>query len=91
LEAHAVDLQRWAIERSLFPLCGLAAVTPIVAIAPLIIILVKNTTVALTLCATVVALFPIGGHKVVDNGNIPGIDLAKLRHDAARVVSLLAA
>jgi NitT/TauT family transport system permease protein len=30
-----------------------------VAIAPLIIILVKNTQVALTICATVVALFPI--------------------------------
>jgi NitT/TauT family transport system permease protein len=34
-------------------------VTPVVAIAPLIIILVKNTQLALTICATVVALFPI--------------------------------
>jgi cytosine/adenosine deaminase-related metal-dependent hydrolase len=33
----------------------------------------------------------VGGRRVVDNGNIPGIDLAKLRHDAARVVSRLAA
>jgi len=37
----------------------LLQVTPIVAIAPLIIILVKNTQVALTVCATVVAIFPI--------------------------------
>jgi cytosine/adenosine deaminase-related metal-dependent hydrolase len=33
----------------------------------------------------------VGGRKVVDNGNIPGIDLAQLRHDAACVVSRIAA
>ena len=44
---------------SFFPYAVLLQVTPIVAIAPLIIILVKNTQVALTVCATVVALFPI--------------------------------
>src|SRR5947209_1388913 len=49
---------RW-IEMSFFPYAVLLQVTPIVAIAPLIIILVKNTQVALTVCATVVALFPI--------------------------------
>jgi len=54
-----VFVQSRAIERSLFPYAVLLQVTPIVAIAPLIIILVKNTQVALTLCATVVALFPI--------------------------------
>ena len=37
----------------------LLQVTPIVAIAPLIIIWVKDTRVALVLCATVVAIFPI--------------------------------
>jgi NitT/TauT family transport system permease protein len=54
-----VFVQSRAIERSLFPYAVLLQVTPVVAIAPLIIILVKNTQVALTLCATVVALFPI--------------------------------
>jgi NitT/TauT family transport system permease protein len=44
---------------SLFPYAVLLQVTPVVAIAPLIIILVKNTQVALTVCATVVAIFPI--------------------------------
>src|SRR5260221_5581098 len=48
-----------AIEMSFFPYAVLLQVTPIVAIAPLIIILVKNTQIALTVCATVVALFPI--------------------------------
>jgi hypothetical protein len=52
-------VQSRAIEKSLFPYAVLLQVTPIVAIAPLIIILVKNTQVALTVCATVVAIFPI--------------------------------
>ena len=49
---------RW-IEMSLFPYAVLLQVTPIVAIAPLIIIWVKDTRIALVLCATVVAIFPI--------------------------------
>jgi NitT/TauT family transport system permease protein len=49
---------RW-IEMSLFPYAVLLQVTPIIAIAPLIIIWVKNTWVALVLCAVVVAVFPI--------------------------------
>jgi NitT/TauT family transport system permease protein len=52
-------VQSRAIEKSFFPYAVLLQVTPIVAIAPLIIILVKNTQLALTICATVVALFPI--------------------------------
>src|SRR5262245_61487195 len=52
-------VQSRAIEKSFFPYAVLLQVTPIVAIAPLIIILVKNTQFALTICATVVALFPI--------------------------------
>ena len=49
---------RW-IEMSLFPYAVLLQVTPIVAIAPLIIIWVKDTRIALVLCAVVVAIFPI--------------------------------
>jgi NitT/TauT family transport system permease protein len=52
-------VQNRIIEKSLFPYAVLLQVTPIVAIAPLIIILVKDTRVALTVCATVVAIFPI--------------------------------
>lgn len=47
------------IEASLFPYAILLQVTPVVAIAPLIIIWVKDMNVALVLCATLVALFPI--------------------------------
>jgi len=47
------------LEISLFPYAVLLQVTPVVAVAPLIIILVKNTQAALTVCATLVALFPM--------------------------------
>ena len=49
---------RW-LEMSLFPYAVLLQVTPIVAIAPLIIIWVKDTRIALVLCAVVVAIFPV--------------------------------
>ena len=49
---------RW-LETSLFPYAVLLQVTPIVAIAPLIIIWVENIQVALTICAVIVAIFPI--------------------------------
>jgi NitT/TauT family transport system permease protein len=52
-------VQSRLIEKSLFPYAVLLQVTPIVAIAPLVIILVKNTETALTVCATIVAIFPI--------------------------------
>jgi len=44
---------------ALFPYAVLLQVTPIVAIAPLIIVWVKNPTASLVICATLVALFPI--------------------------------
>jgi NitT/TauT family transport system permease protein len=49
---------RW-LEMSLFPYAILLQVTPIVSIAPLIIIWVHDTRAALVLCAVVVAIFPI--------------------------------
>jgi NitT/TauT family transport system permease protein len=47
------------IERSLFPYAIILQVTPIVAVAPLIIIWVDNTVAALLICAWIVAFFPI--------------------------------
>jgi NitT/TauT family transport system permease protein len=49
---------RW-IELSFFPYAVILQVTPIVAIAPLIIIYVGNVRVALLICAWIVAFFPI--------------------------------
>ena len=52
-------VQSERIEMALFPYAVLLQVTPIVAVAPLIIIWVRQPTVAMTLCAALVALFPI--------------------------------
>jgi len=58
LIAFAFAQSRW-IELSFFPYAVLLQVTPVAAVAPLIIIWCKDTTLALTLCAAIVALFPI--------------------------------
>lgn len=52
-------VQSKRIETALFPYAVLLQVTPIVAVAPLIIIWVRNPTGAMTICAALVALFPI--------------------------------
>jgi NitT/TauT family transport system permease protein len=49
---------KW-IEASFFPYAVILQVTPIVAIAPLILIYVRNTELALLICAWLVAFFPI--------------------------------
>ena len=48
-----------SVELSLFPFAVVLQVTPIVAIAPLILIYVDNTDLALLTCAWIVAFFPI--------------------------------
>ena len=52
------SLSRW-VELSLFPFAVVLQVTPIVAVAPLILIYVDNTDLALLTCAWIVAFFPI--------------------------------
>lgn len=52
-------VQSRLIEIALLPYAVLLQVTPIVAIAPLIIIWFKDPTLSLVVCATLVALFPI--------------------------------
>jgi NitT/TauT family transport system permease protein len=49
---------KW-IELSFFPFAVILQVTPIIAIAPLILIYVDNVYVALLICAWIVAFFPI--------------------------------
>lgn len=70
---------RW-IEASLFPYAVLLQVTPIVAVAPLIIIWVKNPFAALVVCATIVALFPIIANTTLGLKSVdPGlVDLFRL-------------
>lgn len=52
-------VQSKLIETALFPYAVLLQVTPIVAVAPLIIIWVKDPTASMVICAALVALFPI--------------------------------
>jgi NitT/TauT family transport system permease protein len=52
------------LERSLFPYAIVLQVTPIVAIAPLIIIWAKDTTLALLICAWIVAFFPVVSNTI---------------------------
>jgi NitT/TauT family transport system permease protein len=56
--AFVMTLSTW-LERSLYPYAVIAQVTPIVAIAPLIIIWVDQAFLALVVCAWIVAFFPI--------------------------------
>jgi NitT/TauT family transport system permease protein len=53
------------IELSLFPYAVILQVTPIVAIAPLIIIWVREPFLALLVCAWIVAFFPIVANTTV--------------------------
>jgi len=48
-----------ALEVALLPVAVVLQVTPVVAIAPLILIYIDSTTAALLLCAWIVAFFPI--------------------------------
>lgn len=57
--------QSRVIEYSLFPYAVILQVTPIVAVAPLIIIWVNNTRAALLICAWLVAFFPILSNTTV--------------------------
>ncbi|MEN6544263.1 ABC transporter permease [Parvibaculum sp.] len=55
---------RW-VERCLFPYAVVLQVTPVVAIAPLIIIWAKDTQLALLICAWLVAFFPVVSNAAV--------------------------
>lgn len=67
-------VQSRVIEMSFFPYAVLLQVTPIVAIAPLIIIWVKDTQTALVVCATIVALFPIISNTILGLRSVnPGL------------------
>lgn len=55
---------KW-LERSLFPYAVILQVTPVVAIAPLIIILVGDVSFSLLICAWLVAFFPILSNTIL--------------------------
>ena len=82
-------VQSRLIELSLLPYAVLLQVTPIVAVAPLIIILVKDTEPALTLCATVIAIFPIISNTTIGLRSVdPGLAAYFRMNKAGRLATL---
>jgi NitT/TauT family transport system permease protein len=82
-------IQSRMIELSLLPYAVLLQVTPIVAVAPLIIILVKNTELALTVCATVIAIFPIISNTTIGLRSVdPGLMAYFRMNKAGRLATL---
>lgn len=89
LMAFAFVQNRW-IERAFFPYAVLLQVTPIVSIAPLIIIWVKDPTASLVVCATLVALFPIISNTTVGLRSVdPGLAAYFRLQGASRWQTLL--
>lgn len=68
--AFLFSLSPW-VELSLVPFAVVLQVTPIIAIAPLILIYAPNTLVALLICAWIVAFFPILSNTTV---GLRGVD-----------------
>jgi len=80
---------KW-LEISLFPYAVLMQVTPIVAIAPLIIIWVDNTTWALTICATIIAIFPMISNTTLGLRSVnPNLVSLFQMYQASRMQTLL--
>lgn len=85
----ATFVQSRVIETAFFPYAVLLQVTPIVAIAPLIIIWVKDPIASLVICATLVALFPIISNTTLGLRSVnPGL-LAYFRMNRAGRMQLL--
>ena len=80
---------KW-IELSLLPYAVVLQVTPIVAIAPLIIVWVNDTTLSLLVCAWIVAFFPILSNTILglNSADRNLLDLFKL-YGASRWQTLL--
>ena len=78
------------IERGFFPYAVMLQVTPVVAVAPLIIILVRDTQVALVICATIIAIFPMISNTTVGLRSVdPGLVNLMRVYRARRLQTLL--
>lgn len=87
---------KW-LEKSLFPYAVILQVTPIVAIAPLIIIWVGDLSLSLLICAWLIAFFPILSNTIVglNSADHNLVDLFRLyranRYQSLRYLRLPAA
>lgn len=83
-------VQSRLVESGLLPYAVVLQVTPLVAIAPLIIIWVDDTRTALVICATVASIFPVITNTTIGLRSVdPGLlDLFRM-HGASRLQVLL--
>ena len=80
---------KW-LEKSLFPYAVVLQVTPVVAIAPLIIIWVQSPTLSLVICATIVAIFPVIANTTLGLRSVnPGLASLFRMHGASRWQTLM--
>lgn len=79
LLAILLSASKW-IERSFFPYAVILQVTPIVAIAPLIIVWVNDINLSLLICAWIVAFFPVLSNTTIGLGSVDRnlVDLFRL-------------
>ena len=82
--AGAMATSRWA-RAAILPWATVLQVTPIVAIAPLIIVWLDNPFASLVVCATIVAFFPVFSNTAAGLAAAPAeyLDLFRL-HGATR-------
>lgn len=83
-------VQNRLIEASLLPYAVILQVTPLVAIAPLIIIWVQDPRTALVICATVASIFPVIANTTIGLRSVdPGLlDLFRM-YGASRMQTLI--
>jgi NitT/TauT family transport system permease protein len=83
-------VQSRLIEASLLPYAVILQVTPLVAIAPLIIIWVQDPRTALVICATVASIFPVIANTTIGLRSVdPGLlDLFRM-YGASRMQTLI--
>jgi len=82
-------VQSRLIEAGLLPYAVILQVTPLVAIAPLIVIWVDDSRTALVICATVASIFPVITNTTIGLRSVdPGLlDLFRM-HEASRLQTL---
>jgi NitT/TauT family transport system permease protein len=83
-------VQNRLVEAGLLPYAVILQVTPLVAIAPLIIIWVDDTRTALVICATVACIFPVITNTTIGLRSVDAglLDLFRM-HGATRMQTLL--
>ncbi len=66
-----IMVQNEKLENAIFPYVIIIQVTPVVALAPLIVLLINDTFWALVLCAFLIAIFPVISNTILGLKSVP--------------------